>query len=143
VLHVNAAIEPPPVNEYTTYFVPTVNAVESMAVLAGFQPVSTSVANNGRRATVLAQAMPPSKIEGRTPLMADAHERLARPGPAIMSELDYVSLEAGTDGTPSTVQYGGHRGRRDLDIRNFESPTPLQPTPQRLAALDAADADQQ
>jgi SAM-dependent methyltransferase len=134
VLHLNAAVDPPHFQEYTTYFVPTVNAVESMLTFAGFEPVSTSVTSNGRRATVLARAVAPSAIPGRTELMAEVHERLTRPGPALFPEVDYAALEAAA-GPASTVSYSGHHGRRELNIYDFRARTSLQPTPERLEGL--------
>ncbi len=140
ILILNPAADSPPVDEYTTYFVPSPKAVAGMLKLAGFEVLGSRQAIGRSRVTLLARATKPSLVPGRSKLMIEAHERLALMDDDLLRDgLDFQALEHGNS-EPSSVRYSGPTGDHDFDDLFYEPTFQLQPAwePQTNAALSWA-----
>jgi SAM-dependent methyltransferase len=128
ILILNPEQIPPPVDEYTTYFVPTRSAVEGMLKLAGFEVLASLDVKGRNRTTVLARASRPSEIPDRSELLCRMHDRLARGADDLLAEeLSYYDLER-DQSVPSSITYSGARGARELDVQHYVPLSSLQPT---------------
>jgi len=130
VLHFNPA--DPVIDEYTTYFVPTVSAVTEMLRFSLFDVLRIGsirpVGDKHRfaRCTFLACAHGLDAANPSTPLMAKSIRRASRSrSDAIMDELNFAHLEGTTNSAMPTPER--REGVESFDARDFSTRFALQP----------------
>ena len=118
-----------PMDEPTTYYLPTLPALFSMLRTSCFDPlVGYRLINSGgaHRVGVLARAVRPSEVRGKTALQKRHDDHVDKPDHLVFGDR-FFKLEHGGD-TPSTIRYTGPEGLdKKIDIRTYRPSVPFQP----------------
>lgn len=105
--------------QVTTYFLPSVSALEGLAKLACFDTLATRASEPSRFA-LIARATVPDKIKNRTEMCVKMHSF------GFEDPLFNISkIQAQT--AKSQISFVGPRGHQDIDIRNYIPDFPSHP----------------
>ncbi len=121
----------PVIDEYTTYFVPSISAVREMMRFCNFQIMgSNKVRPSGKnyvRGTVMGRAVEPSQAESSTELMRTAQVRAAKgANDRILDEFNFATL-VGAPQTRLAAHLDGSEDEIEIDKGRFETRFPVQP----------------
>ena len=123
----NMGIDPAPFPEPTTYFLPTLPALLALLHTASFDPPAVArLRGVSMRISVLARAVRPSDVRGKTPLQHDHDAYVDHPHHDAFGDRFY-SLEH-DDAARSTVRFTGSESLDgEIDILDYAPGLPLQP----------------
>ena len=126
-LRYNMGDSEPEFNEPTTYFLPTLPALLAMLRSASFDPLAAVKIRPGTRwVNVLARAVRPSEVRGKTPLQRLHDDYVGKPNHHLYGNR-FHRLEHGQE-APSSIRYTGPEGfDREIDIYNWQPAVPFQP----------------
>ena len=116
-----------PVNEPTTYFLPTLPGLFAMLRTASFDPlVAYRLTSGATRVGVLARAVRPSEVRDKTALQKCHDRYVDEPNHFAFGDRFY-ELEHGEERL-STIRYHGPEGLdKKIDIRTYRPRVPFQP----------------
>ena len=116
-----------PIEESTTYFVPTLPALLAMLRSASFDPLAVIRIRPGNYwVNVLARAVRPSEVRGKTPLQCLHDGETVKPDHYVFGNR-FHKLEHGRE-VPSSTSYAGPQGfDREIDIYGWQPRVPFQP----------------
>jgi len=123
----NQGMRDPHYDEPTTYFLPSKQALLALLRSAGFDVLGVLALETGsERVTVLARAVKPSEVRGKTKLQLRHDEYCDKPNHFAYGDVFY-DLEH-TEVAPSKLRYAGRDGvDSTIDIRKFRPTVPFQP----------------
>lgn len=116
-----------PIEDPTTYFVPTLPALLAMLRSAGFDPlVAIRMRPGNHWVNVLARAVRPSEVRDKTPLQCLHDSEVVQPNHSVFGNR-FRKLEHGQE-VPSSIVYTGPEGfDREIDIYSWQPRVPFQP----------------
>lgn len=121
VLVLNSETKQPFAEPYT-YWLPSEAAVVGMAKLVGLDVIAVRVLKSPTRLAILAQAVMPNQVKGRSPLLEQMHE-------VDFSDFDFKLQQLELDIPQSSISYSQPEARLVIDrntyVPNF-SPHPRQ-----------------
>jgi SAM-dependent methyltransferase len=124
----NMGLDPAPVHEPTTYFLPTLPALLALLRTASFDPLAVIKLHHGSpRVSVLARATRPSEVRNKTDLQRLHDDYVDSPKHFAFGDIFY-RLEH-DEQQPSNSRYTGTSSfESEIDILSYSPRVPLQPT---------------
>lgn len=123
----NQGMHDPVFNEPTTYFLPTTDALLAMMRTASFAPITWMRFGTTNRVSVLARAVKPSTVPGKTSLQKTHDRYTTVRNHFAFGDLFYL-LEHGDHARSEVTLSGIGGGAQTMDIQQYRPNIPFQPS---------------